>query len=208
MLKRTVAILSALFLAFGILSISVLRAASIEYSFSGSNGKVLGEVATAQIKIDYEYPYPGGVLPDHTLWPLKALRDRLWLIVTVNPGKKAELLLLFADKRIAASKILFERDKAPLAFSTLTKAEKYLQAAAFKEKENRKKLDTKSFLTKLAKAALKHRLTIREILEIAPEDAKPEIIKTENYAKDTYKEARDALNSLGMPVPENPFNGD
>ena len=75
--------------------------------------------------------------------------------------------------------------------------------------ENRKKgADTKAFLTQLANASLKHREVINEILMIAPEDAKPEIIKTENYSRDVYKNSRNILYSLGMPAPENPFNGD
>lgn len=209
MVRRIGVVLSAISLAVGILAISVLRAASIEYSFNGANGKVLGEEIAPQIVIDYAFPYPGGVLPDHPLWPLKVVRDRLWLAITLSPTRKAELLLLFADKRIVSSKILFEKDKAELAFSTLTKAEKYLERAALKEKENRGKgMDTKDFLEKLAKASLKHRQVVREILEIAPEDAKPDIIRTEDYPRRVYKEARDGLNSMGITPPENPFNGD
>ena len=210
MARRIVAILSAVFLAVAILSISVLRVASVNYAFNGSSARTLGETTEAgKIDVSYEFPYPGRILPDHPLWSLKALRDKLWLVVTVNPSRRAELLLLFADKRIASSKILFERGKPELAFSTLSKAEKYLQEAANLEAENRKKgTDTKSFLTRLANASLKHREVINEILMIAPEDARPEIIKIENYPRNVYKNSRNILYSLGMPAPENPFSGD
>jgi hypothetical protein len=161
------------------------------------------------MSINYTLPFPGRILPDHPLWTLKALRDKLWLMVTVNPSRRGELTLLFADKRLASSKILFEKDKPEIAFSTLSKGEKYLEQAASIEVENRKKgMDTKEFLTKLANSSLKHRQVINEILAIAPEDAKPEIIKIENYSRNVYKASRDALNSLGMSAPENPFNGD
>ncbi|OGM57867.1 hypothetical protein A3E46_01090 [Candidatus Woesebacteria bacterium RIFCSPHIGHO2_12_FULL_46_16] len=69
-------------------------------------------------------------------------------------------------------------------------------------------MDTRQFLTRLVNSALKHREVLNEILEIAPEDAKPEIIKIESYSRDVYKDTRDTLNSLGMPIPNNPFNGD
>lgn len=210
MARRVVAILSAVLLAVAILSISVLRVASINYAFNGPLASTLGETTEGGvIDINYEFPYPGRILPDHPLWPIKALRDKTWAMLTLNSSRRAELLLLFADKRMASSRILFERGKPELAFSTLSKAEKYLQQAANLEMENRKKgTDTKRFLTQLANASLKHREVINEILMIAPEDAKPEIIKTENYSRDVYKNSRNILYSLGMPAPENPFNGD
>lgn len=210
MLRRVVAILSAVTLAVAILSISVFKVASVNYAFNGSLANTLGETTEAdEIDVSYEFPYPGRILPDHPLWLIKALRDKIWLMLTLNSSKKAELLLLFADKRMASSKILFERGKPELAFSTLSKAEKYLVEAGSLETENREKgTDTREFLTRLANASLKHRKVINEILTIAPEDAKPEIIKTENYSRDVYKNSRNTLRSLGAPAPENPFNGD
>lgn len=208
MVRKFVAICCAILLAITILSVSILRASSINYSFLPTPSQTLA-ASEADINIDYVLPYPGRVLPDHPLWSVKAIRDRLWLLVSVNPSRKAELYLLFADKRLASSKILFEKGKADLAFSALTKAEKYLELARQKDEENRKGgMDTRQFLTRLANSALKHREVLNDILEIAPEDAKPEIIKVESYPRDVFKGARDTLNSLGMPIPNNPFNGD
>ena len=207
MFRRVVSILSAIFLALAILLVSLSRASSVNYAFSASFAETLGE--STEMSINYTLPFPGRILPDHPLWSLKAVRDKLWLVVTVNPSRRGELLLLFSDKRLASSKILFEKDKPEIAFSALSKGEKYLEQAAGIESENRKKgMDTRDFLTKLANSSLRHRQVINEILAIAPEDAKPEIIKIENYSRDVYKASRDALNSLGMPAPENPFNGD
>jgi hypothetical protein len=49
---------------------------------------------------------------------------------------------------------------------------------------------------------------IEEILVIAPEDAKPNIIDLKSYSKNVYEKTREALYEKGMEVPENPFNGD
>lgn len=213
MLGRIALILSALVLAFGILFTSVLKSAAVRYSFSetvaleASDTKVLGDAD--EIKIDYFLPYPGRILPDHPLWPLKALRDKLWLLVTTNTGRKVELKLLFADKRIAMSKTLFEKDKPEIAYSTLERAEKYLQEASELEEINRKEgMDTKECLGKLAKAALKHRQVMEEILLIAPEDAKPKVIATENIANNIYEKKRVAMLEAGMIPPESPFDRD
>jgi len=213
MIRRIALTLSVIVLAFGILFTSVLKSASVKYSFSqptnhiqNSGPAVLGE--QKEIEIDYYLPFPGRILPDHFLWPLKALRDKLWLLVTTDAGKKAELKLLFADKRIVMSKTLFETDKPEIAFSTLTKAEKYLQEASNQEEKNREEgMETDEFLLKLAKAALKHRQVMEEILLIAPEDAKPGIIETQNAPRRVFGEKRDALLEQGLTPPQNPFNG-
>ena len=137
------------------------------------------------------------------------MRDRIWYIVTRSPLKRAELALLFSDKRLILSKSLFEIKKPDIALSTLTKGEKYLELAVNQEKVAREKgIDTSEFLARFAMASLKHRQVIEEILILAPEDAKPEIVKMEDYSKNAYKAARDALNSKGIASPKDPFDGD
>jgi hypothetical protein len=212
MMRRIVVILSTVIFSVGILLISVLRSASINYAFSGgvlSNQEVKGDSTVSPIKIDYQLPHPGTILPDSPLWPIKALRDKLWLMVTTNPSKEAEIKLLVADKRLAMAQALFEKGKPELGFAVLTKAEKYLEEVVYLEKTNRESgLDTSSFLISLAKASLKHRQVQEEILNLAPEDAKPEIVSVGRYATAAFDSARDGLLSKGLIVPNNPFNGE
>lgn len=208
MVKKILTISFILVVAFGILLVSVLRTASVRYTFSQRSPVFSGpQVLGQETQIDYILPYPGKILPDHPLWFIKALRDRFWLLVTTNPTRKAELNLLFADKRLVMSKMLFEKEKPSLAYATLTKAEKYLEKASDLERKNRqeKGIDTTEFLVVLAKASLKHREVINEMLVIAPEDAKPEIIKTRDYSIRVFNEARNALQEKGVTPPENPF---
>lgn len=74
---------------------------------------------------DYTLPYPG-ILPNHQLYPLKIVRDRLLEFFTREPIKKAELYLLYADKRINMARMLAEEKDWELAEQTASKAEKYL----------------------------------------------------------------------------------
>lgn len=209
MYKRILIVASTLVFAFAILFTSILRTASVKYVFSQETNIQEEEQESEVVEIDYVLPYPGRISPDSPFWPIKALRDRLWLLLTSNPSRKAELKLLFADKRIAMSKALFEKDKSEIAFSTLTKAEKYLEEACIIEKEIRQKgIDTSEFLTVLSKASLKHRQMIDEILTIAPEDARPGIKRTQDYSKETYNETRNALQEKGLPAVENPFESE
>lgn len=197
-------------ISFGILSVSFLESASVKYAFATpvpSSTSILGK--DSKIQVDYFYAYPGKIMPDSPFWQLKALRDKVVLLFSLRSSVKAEKTLLFADKRIQMAKILFEMGKPDLGMATLAKAEKYLeQSSLYEQKARGAGDDTVSFLTTLATASLKHRLTIDEILAIAPDDVKPEIIKLEDYAKNTYKTCRDALNSKGVTAPKSPFDWD
>lgn len=202
--------MGALSLAFAVLAISVFRSASITYTIATPapmGVAVLGESITT---IDYQLPFPGRILPDNPLWVFKALRDRVWFAITTNPLKKAELALLFSDKRLESGKSLLIGRKPDIALSTLAKGEKYLEIAAGQEAAARKEgMDTSAFLIKLATSALKHRQIIEtDLMPITPEDAKPLLVKTEDYSKNVYKSSRDALNDKGIPAPIDPFAGD
>lgn len=211
MVRRFALFFPILLFAFGILFASVYRVANIKPQISPFNSPVLAatdeEDVDKPIDIDYKLPFPGKILPDNPLWYLKVVRDRLWLFFTFDPMRKADLNLLFADKRLWASKMLFEKGKSDLGLSTLTKAEKYLEEASKGEgKERALGVETKNFLITLSKSSLKHRQTIEEILLLAPEDLRPGIIKVEDYSKNVYKSSRDTLNSKGFSVPNNPFD--
>jgi hypothetical protein len=193
-------------LAFVILIISVFRTASVVYRFDGEieDGDVEEEIPV----INYTLAYPGKVLPGDILWPIKALRDRLWLATTANPDRKADLLLLYADKRLVSGEIIFRSGKVGEGFAVLTKAEKYLEKAAMQEELNRRGgIDTTVFLYRLSQASLKHIEILRRLYLIAPEHAKPDLINIENYAQNTYEKTMHALNEKQLkPVQENPFD--
>ena len=208
MLKKLLLVSGVFAFAFAILSISILRSASISYSFTAqTSGSSVLEITSPEI--DYQMPYEGRVLPDSPLWVLKAARDRVWYLITSSPLKKAELALLFSDKRLVASKRLLENKKPDIAISTLTKGEKYLEVAVAQESIARSQsYDTSAFLTRLAVASLKHKQIIESLMPLVPEDGRPFVNKTENYSKNAYRAVRDVLNSKGLPVPISPFDWD
>jgi hypothetical protein len=208
MFKKILLVCGIFAFAFAILSVSILESSSVSYKFTSQvpGSSVLEKDVQ---EIDYQFPNPGEILPDNPLWVLKAARDRIWYIITPSPLKKAELALLFSDKRLVASQILFENKKPNIAISTLTKGEKYLQLAVTEEVLARSEgYDTSAFLNKLALASLKHGEVIENLLPLVPEDGKPLVIETENYSRDSYKVARGGLYSKGLPAPIDPFGGD
>lgn len=206
-MKKTFLVLGVFALAFCILLVSIFNSSAIKYPVLLETPPIPPDNSEEQI--NYIFPYMGRILPDSPLWTLKAVRDKVWFSVTPYNSRKAELALLFSDKRLLMAKELFKRGEAELALSTYTKGEKYLEIAVSEEAIARANgVNTDAFLVKLATAALKHKEVAESLIQLAPEDARPLIIKTEYYAKNTYELTRNALNSRGIPVPNNPFDWD
>lgn len=105
--------------------------------------------------VDYYLSYPG-ILPDHPLYWVKMIRDRVQLWLTTNPLAKAEKLLLYADKRLGAGWALIEGNKVELGVTTLTKGEKYLERTMIETTKLGDGGDEMRFKEKLVKAVMKH----------------------------------------------------
>lgn len=205
MLRNFLLFLGAFSLAFVILTVSIFRIAEIRYVFSASPTPAPIFIGK-QVKVNYPLPRPDAVLEDSVLWPLVAIKDKIWVTLTLNPQKKSDLYLFLADKRLADAKVLFGEGKPDLGISVLTKSEKYLQSADDEEKiAEANGMNTKEFLQKYVMATLKHRAVLDEILAIAPEDARPLVVKIENYPKFLYGEARNGLLQAGAETPQNPY---
>lgn len=207
MLKRSILIIGVFAFALIVLFISIFNSSAIKYPSSKLQEQPLDCLNVPEI--NYSLPYAGRILPDSPLWKLKALRDKVWFSVTASQIRRAELALLFSDKRLVMSRILYERGEYDIAISTFTKAEKYLIIAVNEENEARSKgLNTDDFLIKLANASLKHIEIAEELIQYVPEDVKPFISKNEVYAKNAYEASKNALYSRGIVPPKDPFNGD
>lgn len=168
MFRKTLLIGTALTFALVILMTSVFRTSAqttnpsfqveteeIKIEDGAEEGKVK-ELLEIKDPVEYSLEWPG-LLPDHFLYPIKMVRDKIWLFLTTDSLKKAELLLNFADKRIWAARMLVDKGKLDLGVSIVTKAEKYLERAIDQEKLAKKEgKDTAVFLEKLSRATLKH----------------------------------------------------
>lgn len=82
------------------------------------------EVKIEAKKIEYDLPHPG-ILPDHPLYVIKAIRDKALIFFTRDSLKKAQIYLLFSDKRTNMAIELVKKGKWGLALTTFSKGEKY-----------------------------------------------------------------------------------
>ncbi len=192
--------------ALGILFTSVFRSAAVR--FETNHIKTPSALAEEDINIEYSLAYPGSILPDSVLWPVKAIRDRMWIALTPDKLKKIELKILFADKRLGSSILLFERGKNENAVSTLTKAEKYLEEASLYEESLRKEkgIFSQDVSSRLAYASLKHYEVLSELELKVPDDIRPTIVLYKNIPIKTFERARNSLLEKGSRVPNNPFD--
>lgn len=200
MKNRFAGIFLTLILALAILSVSLIKAVTTEYAYSPM---VLSEVITLENKADipYNLPYPGKIMPDSIFWYPKVIRDKIVHMFTFGSDNHVKLALSFADKRLMMSKQLMEKGKPDLCNETLLKGEGYLRHSLEHEKIG------DEYVEQIALSSLKHREMIEEeILPKAPEDLKPQIVKTLDYSKETYKKSREILNNRGLPIPHNPFD--
>jgi hypothetical protein len=194
----------ALSFSFLVLFVSIFRSASIKYAFSPVSASSFSR--KIDIPFDYNISYPGSIMPDNILWNIKVIRDRVWLTLTSNPVRRAELLLMFADKRLISSYELFYRKEPDLAVAVLTRAEKYLEQAAMEERLAYKQgFDTCGVLFKLENSTIIHRKVVEEVMKTAPEEARPIISRACDYPKRMYTEVHPLLMACGMVPPKNPY---
>lgn len=190
---------TALLIAFVILAVSMVKCATPRFAFYPN---VLPEsVDSSEVNVEYQMPYPGKISPDTPFWYIKALRDRARYWLTFKPTSKARLLLLFSDKRMMHARDLFVKTKPDLGYNTLTRSDNYLLQAYQKGQGDAEAMK------QIALASLKHREIIEEeIIPIAPEDAKPLLIKSIDSSVLMYNNSKKSLITLGITPPENPFD--
>ena len=127
-------------------------------------------VKNPQEKVIYNLPYPG-LLPDNPLYLTKVIRDRITDFLTRDNLKKAELYLLYSDKRASMSLVLASKGKNQLAIDTFVKGEKYFLKIPELLKSAKKQgaQAPSSFVETLKLSNAKHKELIEELIKILPQ---------------------------------------
>ncbi len=133
-------------------------------------------VDATQEHVTYVLPYPG-ILPDNPLYFFKVIRDRLLDLATRDNVKKAELYLLFSDKRIAMAQDLAQKAKDKLALDTAMKAEEYFQQIPKLVTDAKKEGSgpTSSFVETLKLSNAKHQEILQQFLMEFPQGSSDQI---------------------------------
>lgn len=122
-----------------------------------------GTMTAEMKKIDYNLAYPG-ILPDHPLYFIKALRDRVVSSLITDPLKKSEFSLLQADKRLGAGASLVDKNKDELAVTTISKGANYFDSAVSNIRAaHQQKSDIKPLLERLLASSQKHTVVLEDL---------------------------------------------
>ncbi len=138
-------------------------------------------IKTPQEKVAYNLPYPG-LLPDSPLYLTKIVRDRIADFLTRDNLKKAELYLLYSDKRAAMSLVLARKGKNQLAIDTFTKGEKYFLKIPNLLKSAKKQggQAPSNFFETLKLSNAKHKELIEELIKILPQGLNQSLTQLSN----------------------------
>lgn len=85
---------------------------------------VVSIVKISAAEQSYQFLWPG-ILPDHPLYKMKVLRNKIISKIIYGPIKRIEFDLLMADKTLYASRLLFDKGKLNLAKEAALKGENY-----------------------------------------------------------------------------------
>lgn len=158
-MKSKLIIASSFFLALVIFSNATIHAKEVTPT-------PVQEATQMIVKYDLAFP---GILPDHPLYKLKVLRNKIIASSILNPLKKIDFYVLQADKGILATAMLIDKNKIDLAQETALKAENNFTLIApqlymLPEKPN------KDFFKRLETAGLKHQEILVSIIKRVPKD--------------------------------------
>ena len=127
-------------------------------------------IDTPQNKVIYNLPYPG-ILPDNPLYFVKIIRDRINEFMTRDQYKKAQIYLLYSDKRAAMAMSLAKKGKNKLAIDTFSKGEKYFLQIPdlLKQTKEQGSSAPSSFIETAKLANAKHKELIDELIKTFPQ---------------------------------------
>ncbi len=133
---------------------------------------------TPDNKVVYQLPYPG-ILPDNPLYFLKATRDKIQDFLTRDNLKKAQLDLLYSDKRLAMSEALEKKGKTALALSTLSKGEKYFLKIPLLLRQAKEQGTSPSaeLIERIKTSNKKHQQVIGKLLQDLPQGEQQPILE-------------------------------
>ncbi len=185
--------LMAVVMAVLILGVSMVRAREETVSVSEPGVGMGVSEMTEEGEVMYELPYPG-LLPGHYLYPLKMMRDRVVEWLTFDRDKKVELMILYADKRMAAAKVLLERGEEDLGVETGLKAMMYQERAISMIEEIKAEGENVGvWANRLERGTAKYRETWRGLVEKVSEKTRPRMDEYKDRANEHNKRLQRVL---------------
>jgi hypothetical protein len=138
--------------------------------FSEKSNIVRAQVDIRGDSVEYTLPF-AGILPDSPLYYVKTIRDNFWLFFTRDNMKKAEVLLLFSDRKTSAAQLLSKNGKWEKSAEIMLEAESHFKKMTEMVllSKNQGVSPEDSFVLTLKQSNKKHREVIEELLGNTPQ---------------------------------------
>lgn len=136
----------------------------------------------------YQFAWPG-ILPDHPLYKLKTVRNKIIYKIIYSPVKRVEFDLLMADKTLYASKLLLDQGKSQWAKETALKGENYFSmlVSDYRIVVAKKQILPRSLHQKIDKAYFAHQQVIKYLTENASIKDKETYRQVDYFSKSNYQ---------------------
>lgn len=116
-----------------------------------------------EMEVNYYMPYPG-ILPDHPVYWIKMMRDKIVEVLTLDLNKRVELWVLYADKRMGAAAVLVDGNKRELGVETAEKSVAYLNRAVTGLEELKEKgVDVGDLANRMERGTLRHAQVLKRL---------------------------------------------
>ncbi|MEK7587591.1 MAG: hypothetical protein AAB457_02125 [Patescibacteria group bacterium] len=146
----------------------------------------------------YQFPWPG-ILPDHPLYKLKVLRNKIIAKIIYSPVKRVEFDLLMADKTLYASKLLLDKGQGDLAKETALKGENYFSILVtdYARAKGKNQVIPGQLRARIVRAYEAHQQLIDYLGQKAPEADKKTYRDIDFFSDENYR----VLQNLQKPQP-------
>lgn len=126
-----------------------------------------------------------GILPDSPFYFLKTVWEKIQEFLTLDPLKKAELHLRFAQRRLEETQKMCEKGKCGIAEKWLERFQEKIEIATRSaERAQEAGRDVTALVEKLQENLARQQAVLDRVIEKAPEPAKGALLKAkENSAR-------------------------
>ncbi len=144
--------------------------------FSEKTTTVLAQVEVKGESVEYMLPF-AGLLPDNPLYYFKEVRDNFWLFFTRDNMKKAEVLILFSDRKTSAAQMLSKKGKWEQGAETMLEAEQDFKRMVDMVilSKNQGVSPEVAFIAQMKQSNRKHREVIEGLLAETPEGSRKQL---------------------------------
>jgi len=142
-------------------------------AFSEKTTSALAQVEVKGESVEYMLPF-AGLLPDNPLYYFKEVRDNFWLFFTRDNMKKAEVLILFSDRKTSAAQMLSKKGKWDQGSETMLEAEQDFKRMVDMVvlSKNQGVSPEVAFISQMKQSNKKHREIIETLLGDTPEGSR------------------------------------